>query len=100
MTVPYENILSLRRTRNFLRELSDPKKTPGIPSCIRKEAMSCMRHMPGSYQDEDILNGILNGKAGSCYKNVEDCGFEEDTFDYWKNYVPEPARWWDRKVKQ
>ena len=96
MTVPYENILSLRRTRNFLRELSDPKKTPGIPACIRKEAMSCMRHMPGSYQEEDILNGILKN---SPYKNVEDCGFEEDTFD-WKNYEPTVARWWDRKVKQ
>ena len=96
MTVPYENILSLRRTRNFLRELSDPKKTPGIPSCIRKEAISCMRHMIASYQDEDVLNGILKN---SHYKNVEDCGFEEDSFD-WKNYEPTVARWWDRKVKQ
>ena len=55
-----------------------------------------MRHMPGSYKDEDILNGILKN---SPYKNVEDCGFEEDTFDYWKNYEPTVARWWDRKVK-
>ena len=85
-------------TRNFLRELNDPKKTPGIPACVRKQARSCMRHMIASYQDEDILNGILNGKAGSCYKSVEDCGFEEDTFD-WNNYEPTIAWWWDRKVK-
>jgi hypothetical protein len=54
--------------------------------------------MIGSYQDEDVLNGILNGKTGGWYKTPEDCGFEEDTYS-WDDYVPEPAYWWDRKVK-
>ncbi len=99
MTIPIENIHSLRKTRNFLRELMDPKKTPGIPRCVRKQASSCMRHMIGSYQDEDVLKGILNGKiGGGWYKTPEDCGFEEDTYS-WDDYVPEPAYWWDRKVK-
>ena len=85
-------------TRNFLRDLQDPKKTPNIPRCVRKQASSCMRHFPGSYQDEDVLKGILDGKVGH-YQTFEDCGFEEDTFD-WKNYEPTPAYWWDRKVKR
>ena len=51
-----------------------------------------------SYQDEDVLNGILNGKTGSWYKTPEDCGFKEDTYN-WDDYVPEPAYWWDRKTK-
>jgi hypothetical protein len=98
MTIPIEHIHSLRMTRNFLRELMDPKKTPGIPRCVRKQASSCMRHMIMSYQDEDVLNGILNGKTGGWYKTPEDCGFKEDTYN-WDDYVPEPAYWWNRKTK-
>jgi hypothetical protein len=56
--------------------------------------------MIGSYQDEDVLNGILNGKiGGGWYKTPEDCGFEEDTYS-WDDYVPEPAYWWDRKARK
>ena len=42
-------------TREFLRELLDPKKTPKVPKSIRKHALSCLRHWPNSW-DVKIKN--------------------------------------------
>ena len=49
MTVPSERYNALNRTREFMRELLDPKKTPRVPSKVRKEAYWCLRHYPSKY---------------------------------------------------
>lgn len=46
MTLPHERTYSIERTRNFLRDLLDPKKTPKVPKVIREKAYRCLRHFP------------------------------------------------------
>ena len=38
MTMPNERRNAVNYTRQFLVDLMDPKKTPRVPSAIRKEA--------------------------------------------------------------
>ena len=49
MTMPNERRQAVNNTRQFLLDLLDPKKTPRVPSAVRKEAGRCLRHYPGSY---------------------------------------------------
>jgi hypothetical protein len=58
MTIPVERSRSIRQTREFLRALLDPKKTPKIPSKIRQEAYWCLRHFPS---DMDINQEVTFG---------------------------------------
>jgi hypothetical protein len=46
MTLPHERSRAIEQTRNFLRELLDPSKTPKIPKAIRTQAYWCLRHFP------------------------------------------------------
>jgi hypothetical protein len=52
MTMPNERRWAIKNTEIFLRDLMDPKKTPRVPSAIRKEAYRCLRHYPGDYHME------------------------------------------------
>ena len=49
MTMPNERRWAIENTRIFLNDLMDPKKTPRIPSAVRKEAYRCLKHYPGEY---------------------------------------------------
>jgi hypothetical protein len=49
MTMPNERRWAIENTRIFLSDLMDPKKTPRVPSAIRKEAYRCLKHYPGEY---------------------------------------------------
>ena len=49
MTMPNERRWAIENTRIFLRDLMDPKKTPRVPSAVRKEAYRCLKHYPGEY---------------------------------------------------
>lgn len=49
MTMPNERRNAVNITRQFLLDLQDPKKTPRVPSSVRKEASRCLRHFPGEY---------------------------------------------------
>lgn len=57
MTTPVERTRSLIYARDFLRELLDPKKTPRVPTAIRREAYSRLRHYPGLWEIEQIPAG-------------------------------------------
>lgn len=46
MTLPDERYRALVNTREFLRSLLDPKKTPRVPKAIRKEAYYRLKHYP------------------------------------------------------
>ena len=49
MTMPNERRNAVNRTRIFLLDLMDPKKTPRIPKSIRRDAYYCLKHYPGEY---------------------------------------------------
>jgi hypothetical protein len=53
MTMPNERKWAIDNTRLFLVDLMDPKKTPRVPSAIRKEAYRCLKHYPGEYSMEE-----------------------------------------------
>ena len=46
MTMPNERAKAIENTREFLRSLLDPKKTPKVPKTIRNQAYWCLRHYP------------------------------------------------------
>lgn len=46
MTIPIERYYSIANAQDFMLDLMDPKKTPGIPKAIRRRAASCLRHYP------------------------------------------------------
>lgn len=52
MTMPNERRWAVNNTRQFLLDLLDPKKTPRVPSAVRKEASRCLRHYPCKYYME------------------------------------------------
>jgi len=49
MTLPDERYRAVRWAREFMYELMDPKKTPGVPKRIRDTARSVLRHYPSDY---------------------------------------------------
>ena len=59
MTLPSERINAIRIARQFLYDLLDPKKTPRIPTTVRRRARSVLRHYPGDiYLSENTLSDI------------------------------------------
>lgn len=50
--MPYERTRSVIQTRDFLISLLDPKKTPRVPSKVRKEASRMLRHFPTPFDIE------------------------------------------------
>ncbi len=49
MTMPNERRHAVNRTRDFLCDLLDPKKTPRVPKSIRDRAYRCIRHYPSEF---------------------------------------------------
>lgn len=49
MTMPNERAEAVLTTHEFLRDLLDPKKTPRVPSAVRRAASRCLRHYPTDY---------------------------------------------------
>lgn len=46
MTMPNEARNSIKRAREFLYRLLDPKATPRVPKTVRREAGRMLRHFP------------------------------------------------------
>ena len=46
MSLREEQYRSLKKTRNFLRDLLNPSQTPRVPSKVREQASRCLRHYP------------------------------------------------------
>lgn len=46
MSLKFEKINALNRTKEFMRDLLDPKKTPRIPKKYRLHAYRCLKHFP------------------------------------------------------
>lgn len=50
MTLPDERYRSVMWARNFLYDLCDTKKTPGVPKSIRDQARTILRHYPSEWE--------------------------------------------------
>jgi len=53
MTLPIERTNAVLHTERFLMDLLDPKKTPRVPSEIRKQASRCLKHYPRKFDMMD-----------------------------------------------
>ena len=53
MTMPNERRQAVNRTRQFLVDLMDPKKTPRVPRNVREQAYRCLKHYPGDWDMEE-----------------------------------------------
>lgn len=60
MTMPKERRNAIIRTRQFLNDLMDPKKTPNLPSSVRKNAYSCSKHYPTEYDMDNAAEDAPN----------------------------------------
>ena len=49
MTLPIERTNAVLNVERFLMDLQNPKKTPRIPSEIRKQASSLLKHYPRKF---------------------------------------------------
>ncbi len=63
MTLPNERTRAIINTREFLRRLLDPKKTPKIPKAIRREAYYLLKHYPWDL-DLNVIAKTLPGILG------------------------------------
>ena len=51
--MPFERNWAIKNTELFLIDLMDSKKTPRVPSAVRKEAYRCLKHYPRDYHMEE-----------------------------------------------
>lgn len=51
--MPCERKWAIKNTEIFLKDLMDSKKTPRVPSSVRKEAYRCLKHYPTDYHMEE-----------------------------------------------
>jgi hypothetical protein len=49
MTLPDERYRAVKMTRQFLQDLMSSEKTPRVPSIIRSQARSLLRHYPSDW---------------------------------------------------
>lgn len=74
MTLNFERKNSLLMTKEFLRDLLDPKKTPRVPANVRKMASICLRHypFPGDIEQLSLMcPEILGEKFEDNFKTVD-----------------------------
>ena len=53
MTLPIERTNAVLNVERFLMDLRDPKKTPRVPSEVRKRASSLLKHYPRKFDMMD-----------------------------------------------
>ena len=53
MTLPCERTNAVMNVERFLMDLSNPRKTPRIPSEVRKQARSLLKHYPRKFDMMD-----------------------------------------------
>lgn len=56
MTLPDERYRAVLNTKQFLLELCDSKRTPRIPSRIRKRAYALIKHYPNIFDLEQAAH--------------------------------------------
>ena len=59
MTLPDERYRAVLAAERLLRDLCDPAKTPRVPSSVRAQARSVLRHYPSDYDMERCIEGAM-----------------------------------------
>lgn len=72
MTLPFERTLAVTETHRFLRNLIDPKVTPGLPKAIRERARMLLRHYPTSHD----LTMTVKGYNDKLFSFTFECPFD------------------------
>ena len=71
MTLPNEEMRALLTAREFLFSLLDPKRSPRVPSDIRRQALDLLRHYPYQHRIEDLYrHGWCQACRGSGWAPV------------------------------
>lgn len=60
MTLPYEEVNSLKAVRQFLYDLLDPSKTPRVPREIRKRAHRLSKHYPMDFSIQERYPDVVD----------------------------------------
>ena len=60
MTLPIERTNAVLNVERFLMDLSNPRKTPRVPSEVRKQARSLLKHYPRKF---DMMDPAESFKA-------------------------------------
>ena len=60
MTLPCERTNAVLNVERFLMDLSNPRKTPRVPSEVRKQARNLLRHYPRKF---DMMDPAESFKA-------------------------------------
>jgi hypothetical protein len=74
MTLPDERYRSLVQGKKLLQELTDPGKTPRVPSIVRQRVRAILRHYPNDYEFERLAEKcpeLLDTQPFSVYSNKQ-----------------------------
>jgi hypothetical protein len=63
MTTPDERTRAVQHTRDFLQELMDSGRTPGVPDAVREQARRLLRHYPRG-EDLRLAHLVLPNQWG------------------------------------
>lgn len=69
MTLPIERTHAVLNVERFLMDLRDSKKTPRVPSEVRKRASSLLKHYPRKFDMMDPADS---------FEAIEEWSYEED----------------------
>ena len=62
MTLPHEEVNSLKAVRRFLYDLLDPSKTPRVPREIRKRAHRLSKHYPMDFSIQERYPDVADAE--------------------------------------
>jgi hypothetical protein len=75
MSTSEEKYRAIKQGKRLLEELTDPGRTPRVPSAVRERARAVLRHFPLEYDIErlgdrcpDILNNGKPANNGLSYR--------------------------------
>ena len=101
MTLPQQEHNSLIATREFLVDLMNPKKIPGVPEKVRLSARALLKHYPQRYKiDELYLGDTFGDSVSSDESDITDEERENNNRFYNNNQTWEtPGYKWKTEVE-
>ena len=92
MTLPRERYRSVIQTREFLVSLVTPSETPRVPSSVRQEARSLLKHYPDPLAMEEAASGAPSVFAGVTAQKREEQAFMVTAAE---RLEPPRLTWWE-----
>ena len=92
MTLPRERYQAVIRTRQFLVSLVTPSDTPRVPSSVRQEARSLLKHFPSPLDLEEAASGAPSVFEGITARQREEQAFMVEVAE---RLAPPRLTWWE-----